>query len=97
MSDYSAVGGVESYEWNRRDSARYDAAQEAIEEAIACYTRLHNRAVTSGNTAEAERLRSEQYACVTEQKLLRPGDAVAVDRVLGEYPALISWLRDRIG
>ncbi|WP_432979851.1 hypothetical protein [Dactylosporangium sp. CA-233914] len=97
MSDYSAIGGVESFEWNRRDSARYDTALEIIDEAIACYARLRNRAVASGNAAEAERLHSEQAACVTEQKLLRPGDSVAIDRVLRDYPALIAWLRDRIG
>ncbi|WP_433051992.1 hypothetical protein [Dactylosporangium sp. CS-033363] len=96
MSDYSAVGGVESFEYNRRDSARYDAALELIEEAIACYARLLNRAVANGNAAERDRLQADQAACVTEQRLLRPGDA-AVDRVLSEYPALIAWLRDRIG
>jgi hypothetical protein len=97
MSDYSAVGGVESFEWNRRDSVRYDAALEAIDEAIACYARLRNRAATSGNAMEAERLHAEQAACVAEQKLLRPGDTMAIERVLSEYPALIAWLRDRIG
>jgi hypothetical protein len=91
------VGGVGAYEWNRRDGARFDAAMEAIDEAIACYTRLRNRAATAGQAAEAERLLAEQSACVTEQKLLRPGDAAAVDRVLRDYPPLIAWLRDRIG
>ncbi|WP_433610703.1 hypothetical protein ACQP2P_42025 [Dactylosporangium sp. CA-139114] len=97
MSDYSAVGGVGSFEWSRRDSARYDAALEAVEEAIACYARLRNRAVASGNDAEAERLLADQAACVTEQRLLRPDDTAAVARILAEYPALIAWLRDRIG
>jgi hypothetical protein len=97
MSDYSAAGEVESFEWNRRDSARYDAALEAIEEAIACYARLRNRAVSAGDADEAARLHAEQAACVTQRNLLRPGDSAAVDRVLNEYPALIVWLRDRIG
>ncbi|MFG2038342.1 hypothetical protein [Dactylosporangium sp. NPDC048998] len=97
MSDYSAVGGVESFEWNRRDAARYAAAMENIDEVIACYIRLRNRAVSAGNTAEAERLQAEQSACIAEQQRLRADDPAAVDRVLHEYPALIAWLRERIG
>ncbi|GAA4248379.1 hypothetical protein [Dactylosporangium darangshiense] len=97
MSDFSAVGGVESHEWSRRDAARYNAALEAIDEAIACYTRLRNRAVSAHNDIEAERLRAEQSACVAEQQRLHAEDRAGVDRVLAEYPALISWLRDRIG
>jgi hypothetical protein len=97
MSDYLAPGGLGSYEWSRRDAARYDAAIEAIDEAIACYTRLRNRAVTAGRTAEAERLHAEQSACIAEHQRLRPDDPAAVDRVLAEYPALASWLRERIG
>jgi hypothetical protein len=97
MSDYSAVGGVESYEWSRRDAARYNAALEAIDEAIACLTRLRNRAVSAGNDNEAERLLAEQAACVAQQHRLRADDRAGVDRVLADYPALIGWLRDRIG
>jgi hypothetical protein len=97
MSDYSAVGGVGAYEWSRRDAARYNAALEAIDEAIACYTRLRNRAVSAGNDVEAERLRAEQAACVAEQQRLRADDRVGVDRVLTDYPTLSAWLRDRIG
>lgn len=97
MSDYSAVGGVGSFEWSRREVARYNAALEAVDEAIACYTRLRNRAVSAGNDAEAQRLHGEQSACVFEQQRLRPDDAAAIDRILAEYPALIAWLRNRIG
>ncbi|GAA2391636.1 hypothetical protein [Dactylosporangium salmoneum] len=97
MSDFSAAGGVESFEWSRRDAARYNAALESIDEAIACYTRLRNRAVTAGDAAEAARLHAEQAACLAEQERLRPDDAAAVARVLSEYPALTAWLRERIG
>jgi hypothetical protein len=98
MSDYSAAGGVGSYEWNRsRPAPGYEAAVEVIDEAIACYTRLRNRAVTAGLTDEAERLRAEESACVADQRLLRPEDTPAVERILREYPPLIAWLRERIG
>ena len=97
MSSYSTVGGLGSFEWNRRDAARYDAALEAIDEAIAYYTRLRNRAVAAGRTAEAERLHAEQAACVADQQFLRADDPAGVERVLAEYPALIAWLRERIG
>ncbi|WP_432831599.1 hypothetical protein [Dactylosporangium sp. CA-092794] len=97
MSEYSAVGGLESFEWSRRDAARYHAAIEAIEEAIACYTRLRNRAVTSGNAAESERLQVEQSVCIAEQQRLRVDDPANVTRVLTDYPPLIAWLRQRIG
>ncbi|WP_426507893.1 hypothetical protein ACPPVO_56265 [Dactylosporangium sp. McL0621] len=97
MSDYSVAGGVGSFEYRRRDSARFDAALEAVEEAVACYARLRNRAVVSGNAAEADRLLAGQAACLTQQQQLRPDDTATVDRILAEYPALIAWLRDRIG
>lgn len=96
MSD-QAIGGLAPFEWDRRDAARYQAAVEAIDEAVACYTRLRNRAVAAGRAEEAERLYAGQAACVAEQQRLRVEDRAAVERVLTEYPALIEWLRDRIG
>jgi hypothetical protein len=92
-----AISGIHPFERSRRDNGRYEAALETIGEAIACYTRLRNRAVTSGNAAEADRLWAEQSACVADQHRLHPDDTAAVERVLVEYPPLIEWLRDRIG
>jgi len=92
-----AISGIQPFERSRRDNARYEAALEIIGEAIACYTRLRNRAVTSGNSAEADRLWSEQSACAADEQRLHPDDTAAVERVLVEYPRLVEWLRNRIG
>ena len=92
-----AVSGIHPHERSRRDNARYEAALELIGEALACYTRLRNRAVTSGDTSEADRLWAEQSACASDQQYLHPDDPAAVEHVLVEYPRLVEWLRNRIG
>ncbi|MET7423401.1 hypothetical protein [Dactylosporangium sp. NPDC005555] len=97
MSDFSAAGGLEPFEWNHDEAIRYEVAIELIGEATACYTALIDRARTAGDEGGAERLRAERSRCAADRRRLSPTDHDDIARTSHAYAQLIRELRERLG
>jgi hypothetical protein len=84
--------------WSDTESAAYEAAAEAINEVVGCYSSLvaAERAKTQPDEAALSRWRAARGECETVRRALDPADAEAVANVRKQYTDLGRQLREQL-
>jgi hypothetical protein len=78
--DHSVISNLQGFTWSTSESVAYEAAVEAISEAVGAYSAVIAAEEASKNPSRRvlERARAGQAACVRSREQLDPSDRAAV-------------------
>src|SRR5712691_294354 len=94
-SDRSVIGHLQGFTWSTSESVAYEAAVEAINEAVGAYSAVIAAEEVKKNPSRQvlERARAGQAACAVSRGQLDPADHAAVASARQEFSALSRRIR----
>lgn len=94
-SDQSVIGHLQGFTWSTSESVAYEAAVEAIGEAVGAYSAViaaeEAREIPSQQVLE--QARAGQAACARSREQLDPSDPAAVASARQDFSALSRRIR----
>lgn len=93
------VADLPPQQWNSDTAVSYEAAQEAINEVLACYVALLEREGTkpAPDRERIEELRARIAECAHQQRVLSPKYPGELAAVRDSYSRRLAELRDDLG
>lgn len=93
--DRSVISHLQGFTWSTGESVAYEAAVEAINEAVGAYSAVIAAEEVKKNPSQRvlERARAGQAACARSREQLDPSDHVAVASARQEFSALSRRIR----
>jgi hypothetical protein len=94
-SDRSVISHLQGFTWSTGESVAYEAAVEAISEAVGAYSAVIATEEVKKNPSQRvlERARAGQAACARSREQLDPSDHAAVASARQEFSALSRRIR----